>query len=66
LGLLLTLFQPEGADYAHYITASAPGFENLTTKALTTKEGPNICLGCSILPFSQLKKANIGMSQAKK
>ena len=28
---MLTLFQPEGADYAHQITASTPGFENLTT-----------------------------------
>ena len=27
----LTLFQPEGADYVHHITASTPGFENLTT-----------------------------------
>ena len=26
-----TLFQQEGADYAHHITASIPGFENLTT-----------------------------------
>ena len=32
LGVLLTLFQPEVADYAHHITAgSTPGFENLTT-----------------------------------
>ena len=31
LGVLLTLFQPEGADYAHHITASTPGFGNLTT-----------------------------------
>ena len=31
LGVLLTLFQPEGADYAHHITASTPGFKNLTT-----------------------------------
>ena len=31
LKVLLTLFQPEGADYSHYITASTPGFENLTT-----------------------------------
>ena len=33
LGVLLFLFQPEGADYAHYITGSTPGFGNLT-KAL--------------------------------
>ena len=31
LGVLFTLFQPEGADYAHHIAASTPGFENLTT-----------------------------------
>ena len=30
-GVLLTLFQPEGADYAHHTTASTPGFENLMT-----------------------------------
>ena len=24
----LTLFQPWGADYAHHITASPPGFQN--------------------------------------
>jgi hypothetical protein len=31
LGVLLTLFQPEGANYAHHITDSTPGFENLKT-----------------------------------
>jgi hypothetical protein len=31
LEVLLTIFQPEGADYVHHITASTPGFENLTT-----------------------------------
>ena len=31
MGVLLTLFQPDGADYAHHITARTPGFENLTT-----------------------------------
>ena len=31
LGSLLTLFQPEGVDYAHHGTVSIPGFENLTT-----------------------------------
>jgi hypothetical protein len=30
LGVQLTLFQPEGTDYAHHITACPPGFENLT------------------------------------
>ena len=29
LGVQLTRFQPEGADYAHHITACPPGFENL-------------------------------------
>ena len=28
LGAQLTLLQPGGADYAHHITASPPGFEN--------------------------------------
>ena len=27
----VTLFQPEGANYAHHITVSTPGFGNLTT-----------------------------------
>ena len=27
LGVLLTLFQPEGANYAHNITASTPAFK---------------------------------------
>ena len=27
--LLLTLFQPEGTDYVHHITASNPGFDIL-------------------------------------
>ena len=31
---MLTLFQPEGADYAHPIIASTPRFQNLMT-ALT-------------------------------
>ena len=31
LGVQLTLFQPEGADYAHQITDSTLDFENLTT-----------------------------------
>ena len=31
LGVLLTLFLPEGADYARPITASTPGFQNLKT-----------------------------------
>ena len=38
LGVLLTLFQPEGADYAHHITDSTPGFENLTTSLLNDKK----------------------------
>ena len=36
---LLTLFQPEGADYAYPITASTPRFHNLTT-ALVCRYGP--------------------------
>ena len=28
MGVQLTLLQPGGADYAHHITASPPGFEN--------------------------------------
>ena len=28
VGVKLTLLQPGGADYAHLITASPPGFEN--------------------------------------
>ena len=32
-GVQLILLQP-GADYAHHITASPPGFENLTTSLL--------------------------------
>ena len=35
-GSSLNLFQPEGADYAHHITGSTPGFGNLTTAHLTT------------------------------
>ena len=43
LGVLLTLFQPEVADYAPKITASTPGFENLKTSLL---------MGAScVLPF---------------
>ena len=36
-GMLLTLFQPEGADYAHHITGSTHGFGNLTTALLIDK-----------------------------
>ena len=28
------VFQPEGADYAHHINGSIPGFGNLTTALL--------------------------------
>ena len=34
MGVLLTLFQPEEGDYAHHVTASTPGFKNLTTSSL--------------------------------
>ena len=37
LGVLLTLFQPEGADYAHHITGSTPRFGNLTTALICDK-----------------------------
>ena len=30
-----SLYQPDGADYAHHITASIPRFENLTTSLLS-------------------------------
>ena len=30
-GVQSTLFQLEGKDYAHYITACPPGFESLST-----------------------------------
>ena len=33
-GSSVNLFQPEGTDYAYHITASTPGFENLTTSLL--------------------------------
>ena len=35
LGVLITLFQPEWADYAHRPTASTPGFENLDISVIT-------------------------------
>ena len=46
-GVPLTLFQPEGADYAQYIIGSTPGFGNLTTALL-----------CStlIMPMQKIKK----------
>ena len=34
LGVQLTLFQPEGTEYAHHITACPPGFENLTASLI--------------------------------
>ena len=40
VGVLLTIFQPEGADYAHHITGSTLGFGNLTTALKADK----ICL----------------------
>ena len=35
LGVLLTLFQPEGVHYAHPISASTPRFQNLTTAVIS-------------------------------
>ena len=46
--VLLTLFQPEGADYAHHITASTSRFENLKTSLLI-----NCCPGS---PRSKIKR----------
>ena len=37
LGVPLALFKPEGADYAHHISASTPGIKNLTTSLLSAK-----------------------------
>jgi hypothetical protein len=39
--VILTLFQPEGADYVHHTTASTPGFENLTTSLISYKLASN-------------------------
>ena len=44
LGVQLTLFQPEGADYSQHITPCPPGFENLTT-SLTFVMCAGIVLG---------------------
>ena len=35
LEVLITLLQPEWADYAHRPTASTPGFENLDISVIT-------------------------------
>ena len=37
MGVLLTLFQPEGADYAQHITGSTPRLGNLTTALIWFK-----------------------------
>ena len=42
LGVLVTLFQPEGADCAHHITASTPGFEKLTTSLVYNYSNQNM------------------------
>ena len=34
LGVQLTLYQPRGADYAHYITTCPPRFENITASLI--------------------------------
>ena len=41
LGLQLNLFKPGGPDYAHRVTASPPGFENLSASL----PSPSIRLG---------------------
>ena len=56
VGVLLTLFQPEGADYAHHITGSTPGFGNLTT-ALYCKHEVNHFYVCSFIFMDSLKTA---------
>ena len=43
--MLLTLLQPEGADYAYHISGSTPEFGNLTSKpllALGTPQGGGV------------------------
>ena len=44
LEVLLTLFQPEGVDYVHHITASTPRFENLTTSLQSVSKSIFFCL----------------------
>ena len=46
----LTLFQPEGAEYAHHITVSTPGFENLTT-SLHKVHSEKVTKFCEISTF---------------
>ena len=43
LEVLLTLFQPEGVDYVHHITATTHGFENLTTSLIMYFTKPLVC-----------------------
>ena len=42
----LTLFQPEGTDYAHLITTGTPGFSDLPTALLFT-ELENCAMVCT-------------------
>ena len=57
---LLTLFQPEGADYAHHITGSTPGFGNLTKalqiscSGLKNNDSCNEWLTCNFYLFLNL------------
>ena len=47
-GSSVTLFQPDGADYAHHITGSNPEFGNLTTALLCGAikiSGGNVSIG---------------------
>ena len=48
----LTLFQPEGAHYAHPITASTPRFQNLTT-ALQNECATTLATALVMLHHSQ-------------
>ena len=52
LGVLLTLFQPDGADCAHHITATTPGFKNLMTSLYYDIEITKVVVPLNITPNS--------------
>jgi hypothetical protein len=59
LGFQLTLFQPDGADYAHLISLSPPGFEILTASlyilcASLLKLVPTLSLAIFYTSFSTI------------
>ena len=72
LGVLLTLFQPEGADYVHHITASNPRFENLTTSLFSHCLGLNYYvnffggIGSNLTRFRLCKIRKDGRKRKKK